>query len=109
MRRGDQTVLFTVRLRAFLGTTGTIVDASRRTIARLRQRKRDYFAIDESDLELTRFNEVAEGVLTGPHGELIVRETPVDGEAIRLKFATQSPELRATMMGIAALYHYVNY
>lgn len=107
MRRADQTHLFTVTLRSFLGATGRLVAPSGATLAKLTRSKRDWVARDAGGAELTRFTQAAEGVLTGPHGELIVRREPVEGELLSLKFATPSPLVRAAMFGVAALYDYV--
>ena len=56
---------------------------------------------------VTTMSQAVSGVLTGPHGEVIVRQVPEDGELIRLKFTPDAtPEIRATMIGIAALYEH---
>ena len=108
-RQGDQTLLFKIQLRSFLGTKGRVTDAKGGLVAQLRRHQRDYFALDGAGVELTRFTEVAEGVLTGTHGELIVREVPLEGEAISVKFVTPDARLRAAMLGLAVLYDYVNH
>lgn len=108
-RRADQSLLFTVHLRALLGARGHVTDANGGVLARLRHKRRDYFALDAAGAELTRLTEVAAGVLTGAHGELIVREAPLEGETISVKFGTPEGRLRAAMLGLAVLYDYVNH
>lgn len=107
-RSADGALLFTVHLRSFFGTRGHVTDAKGAVLARLKHTKREYFAVDAAGAELTRFSEAAEGVLTGAHGELIVRPVPVENEAVSVTFATPDVRLRAAMLGLAVLYDYVH-
>lgn len=103
MLRRDGALLFTVRLRSLFGKTARVFDAQGALLTPISRDGRSWVAG-----QLTRLEEAATGVLSGPHGEIIAREEPVDGELVRFTFRTDDPHIRAALFGIFALYDYVS-
>jgi len=96
IRRGDRSAVFTVHRRRALTSHARLSGEVSTTIERDGRRYVSPLGV---------MTQAATGVLTGMRGEAIVHETPIDGELIRLRFGLgTSPELRATMIGIALLY-----
>ncbi len=92
-RRHDKLELFTVRRRTDFTSRARVGAESIRRVGRA------YVSA------ATTMTPAATGVLTGSHGELIVRAEPVDRELMRCTFApTAAPETKAVMIGIALLY-----
>lgn len=96
VRRGDRSAVFTITRRTDFTSRARIAG-----VARIHRRGRTYRA------GITELTQAASGVLTGRHGEVIVRDLPVERELIRLRFALgATPEVRAAMIGIALLYEH---
>lgn len=92
-RRHDKLELFTVHRRTDFTSRARVGAES------IRRAGRAYVSAS------TSLSPAATGVLTGPHGEVIVRAEPVDRELIRCTFApAAAPETKAVMIGIALLY-----
>jgi hypothetical protein len=98
VRRQDGSAVFSVHRRTAFTSHASLSGAFTGRIKRI---GRTYVS------SAATFTQAVSGVLTGPHGEIIVYDVPADTELIRLKFAPgATPEIRAAMIGIAVLYEH---